>query len=131
MSTGPTGEDRHALNDVWAVTTAGCASGGSAMVCGRGRLVTRHAAWTERYSHAAAAHGGRMWVMGGAYRGRLGSSDVWSSGDGAVWTLATAQAGWAARAGHSAAGIVLSAAEVGWTAVDGKGSDFSARNLSD
>ena len=109
-------ESEGALNDVWLIRVEACASptSGQAM-CGSGQLVTRHAAWAGRYSHAAAAHGGRIWVLGGAWSGRLGSNDVWSSLDGADWIMATAQAGWAARAGHSSAGLVLSAAELdGW-----------------
>ncbi len=49
--------------------------------------------------------------MGGAWSGRLGSNDVWSSSNGRDWVMATANAGWAARAGHSSAALVLLAAE--------------------
>ena len=54
------------------------------------------------------AFGGRMWLMGGWYNGRLpghsASNEVWSSRDGANWTQVTSHAGWTPRL---AAGAVV------------------------
>jgi hypothetical protein len=45
--------------------------------------------------------GGRMWMMGGWYKGRLpghsASNTVWSSRDGKDWKQETARAGWSPR----------------------------------
>jgi len=58
------------------------------------------APFSPRYTHGAvvfdAGSGPRMWVIGG-YDGTSYFNDVWSSADGANWTQATADAGFAPR----------------------------------
>jgi hypothetical protein len=67
--------------------------------------VTKKAAWSNRYDHAAVAFDGKLWVIGGYDSGRtLGDSyleDVWNSTDGERWSLVTASAPWKGRRGHS------------------------------
>ena len=62
-------------------------------------LETSGADWSMRYKHQALSHNGLLYVLGGYERdeSRYGSSslnDVWSSGNGASWTLETANAEW-------------------------------------
>ncbi len=69
------------------------------------RLMTRHAQWGRRCSHAAAVFNGRMWVMGGTWvDGTLRqcySNDIWISSNGAEWTF-VGLAPWSPRADHAA-----------------------------
>lgn len=69
--------------------------------------VTDTAPWKHSDLPMTVVHNGRMWLMGGWYNGRLpgreASNEVWSSENGADWTLATSAAGWSPRL---AAGVV-------------------------
>ena len=62
-------------------------------------LETGGADWSRRYEHQALSHNGLLYVLGGYERGesrhsRSSLNDVWSSGNGASWTLETANAEW-------------------------------------
>jgi len=61
--------------------------------------VTEQAPWPARAYHAAVAHDGKMWVMGGGnYVPEYAAHhDVWSSIDGKNWTRETAAAPWHER----------------------------------
>lgn len=64
-----------------------------------------NAGWGERYLAAVAFFDGRLWVLGGRngpVRNADFRNDVWYSTNGTDWTLATANAGWSPRAGHTA-----------------------------
>ena len=66
---------------------------------------TRSASWRPRLGAGGAVFGGMMWILGGVERYFDGAeqhllNDVWSSTDGAHWTLETAHAPWAGRAFH-------------------------------
>ena len=56
------------------------------------------AAWPARAMHGMVALGGRLWVLGGLdltsgpAPQRQILNDVWTSGNGAVWSVATLQA---------------------------------------
>jgi hypothetical protein len=67
--------------------------------------VTKKAAWSNRYDHAAVVFDGKIWIFGGYDSGRLkGDSyleDVWNSEDGKEWTLVTESAPWNGRRGHT------------------------------
>ena len=70
--------------------------------------VTKNAGWSPRVAAATVVFKKRMWMLGGTesyYFGDASSvkNDVWSSADGATWTLATARAAWSPRAYHQAA----------------------------
>lgn len=70
---------------------------------------TEKAPWTARDSFASVVFEGRIWVIGGRrMEGRSDDdpmsdvlNDVWYSSDGENWTLATEEAQWSRRAGHS------------------------------
>ena len=66
--------------------------------------VTDSAPWGGRSYHASTVHQGRIWVLGGVCPGPNGRlrNDVWSSSDGAKWTLLGASAGWTPRMGATA-----------------------------
>ena len=96
---------RPCLNDVWS------SADGETW-----ELETADANWSDRYSHQALSHNGRLYVLGG-YGGDDGSNcqsgainnsgnrrlnDVWSSADGKTWKLETANANWSARNFHQA-----------------------------
>ena len=62
-------------------------------------LETGGADWSRRHGHQALSHNGLLYVLGGYERGESWNSssslnDVWSSGNGASWTLETANAEW-------------------------------------
>jgi hypothetical protein len=67
--------------------------------------VTKKAAWSNRYDHAAVAFKGKIWIFGGYNSGRLQGDtyleDVWNSSDGKEWTLVTDSAPWKGRRGHT------------------------------
>jgi hypothetical protein len=68
------------------------------------------AAWTPRTAAAAVVFKDRMWLLGGTENYYFGDekslkNDVWSSTDGKVWTLATANAAWSPRAYHQAVAL--------------------------
>jgi Kelch motif len=71
-------------------------------------LVTKEAPWKHSDLPMTLVFNDRMWLMGGWYNGRLpgheASGEVWSSTDGATWTLATKTASWSPRL---AAGAVV------------------------
>ena len=77
------------LRDVWSSLN------GLEWVC-----KTANAGWTARDMHAAVAHNGRIWVIGG-YDGEC-RNDVWSSANGIDWACATPAAEWAPRAALAA-----------------------------
>ena len=96
---------RPCLNDVWS------SADGETW-----ELEAADANWSDRYSHQALSHNGRLYVLGG-YGGDDGSNcqsgainnsgnrrlnDVWSSADGKTWKLETANANWSARNFHQA-----------------------------
>ena len=98
------------------------------MMCGPRRMVktgvreTDDAGWTQRYSHQALSHNGRLYVLGGygyppivndpsagricvvqAYRCYPDYlNDVWSSADGKNWMQETDDAEWFRRSWHQA-----------------------------
>jgi leucine-zipper-like transcriptional regulator 1 len=59
---------------------------------------TRHAAWSDRESHASVVLKDKMWVIGGHNR----PGEVWSSPDGMRWTCETDSAGFGERDDHEA-----------------------------
>jgi hypothetical protein len=86
------GSDR---NDVWS------SSDGRTWI-----QVTGAAPWSGRADHTSVVMGGKMWVMGGTDlrydpSQREPKNDVWYSADGADWTLATSDAVWEPRSGHT------------------------------
>ena len=88
-----------------------------------------YAAWPGRYGHQAVSHNGRLYILGGAYRQIYGDysyyNDVWSSENGANWTLETVNAGWSASSSHQVVShngrlyVLGSDADV-WSSTDGK-----------
>ena len=64
------------------------------------QLVTGQASWPARGMHGLLAFRGRLWVLGGLVltpgvdAQRQSLNDVWFSGDGATWSVATLQAIW-------------------------------------
>lgn len=87
------GTDKSLRNDVW------CSSDGKEW-----KEVTAAAPWPPRAYHAAVAFDNKLWVFGGGnylpeYKG---FNDVWSSPDGAHWTLVTPAAPWPPRIWFSA-----------------------------
>lgn len=69
--------------------------------------ITPQAGWSPRLAAATVVFQNKIWVLGGTedyYFGDESSlrDDVWSSPDGAHWTLETAHAGWSPRAYHQA-----------------------------
>jgi hypothetical protein len=67
--------------------------------------VTKKAAWSNRYDHAAVAFDGKLWIFGGYDSGRTKGDtyleDVWNSTNGKDWTLVTDSAQWKGRRGHT------------------------------
>lgn len=66
------------------------------------------AQWSPRTAAALVEFKGKMWILGGTENYYFGTqkslkNDVWHSGDGKTWTLATAAAPWPPRAYHQAA----------------------------
>jgi hypothetical protein len=63
--------------------------------------VTREAPWIHSDLPMTLTFRDRLWLMGGWYNGRLpghsASHEVWSSADGATWSLATRGAAWSPR----------------------------------
>ena len=81
------------LNDVWSLGTAPNAAWTRA---------TASAGWTARYTFGLVDYNNKMWVFGGNKIGTLPivslhTNDVWSSNDGANWTLVTNNAGFEGR----------------------------------
>jgi N-acetylneuraminic acid mutarotase len=68
-------------------------------------LATAEAAFVGRKHHASVVFNDKLWVIGGAYVESASyykdRNDVWYSNDGASWVLATAEAGFSGRSGHS------------------------------
>jgi hypothetical protein len=67
--------------------------------------VTKEAAWSNRYDHAAVAFDGKLWILGGYDSGRIKGDtyleDVWNSTNGKDWNLVTDSAPWKGRRGHT------------------------------
>lgn len=67
--------------------------------------VTKKAAWSNRYDHAAVAFNGKLWVFGGYDSGRRNGDtyleDIWNSANGKDWTLVSDSAPWKGRRGHT------------------------------
>ncbi|HER07904.1 MAG TPA: hypothetical protein ENO20_03245 [Bacteroides sp.] len=67
--------------------------------------VTDEASWCNRFDHTSVWYGGRLWIMGGYNPGKVKGDtyleDVWSSADGAEWTLVNPSAPWLGRRGHA------------------------------
>lgn len=84
------------FNDVWSSSN-----------CVNWTRVTAAAPWAGRgLIYGSAVFKGRMWVIGGGrYRApdaaAVTYNDVWSTEDGANWTLHTANAPWSPRRSHS------------------------------
>ncbi|MBM3280330.1 MAG: galactose oxidase [Candidatus Handelsmanbacteria bacterium] len=103
------------INDVW------CSADGVNWA-----QVTPQAPWGGRNLPCALVHGGRMWLLGGfapkdkATNRFPAYNDVWSSANGADWTL-VAQAPWSAR---GAAGAVVFDNKM-WVLGGFDGTDFS------
>eukprot|EP00752_Nemacystus_decipiens_P001338 g1328.t1 len=79
------------LHDVWKSTE------GTAWV----RLLER-APWSGRDGHAALAHNGAIYLMGGTQDPRNNFSDVWRSVNGREWVQVCRQAPWQGRWQHAA-----------------------------
>lgn len=65
-------------------------------------LVTPEAAWSARLGMGMAVFKGKMWMFGGTasfyeYNDETMKSDIWSSEDGATWTLEADDAPWGKR----------------------------------
>ena len=58
---------------------------------------TENAPWGPRDMFRSVVYNDKVWLFGGSSK-----NDVWSSTDGANWTLVNASAGWSARDGHEA-----------------------------
>jgi hypothetical protein len=87
------GDERSLKNDVWS------------SVDGKlWRQETSNAPWSPRAYHAAVAHDGKLWVMGGGnYVPKYHAlNDVWCSTDGVSWERATEKAPWDPRLWFSA-----------------------------
>jgi len=86
-----------------------CSSSSKQMTDGAGTAawaaVTSHAAFPARMSHVALSFQDRIWIMGGEGTDGAERNDVWSSDDGATWTMATGAASWSPRG--LAAGVVF------------------------
>ncbi|MBI5092772.1 MAG: carboxypeptidase regulatory-like domain-containing protein [Candidatus Hydrogenedentes bacterium] len=81
-----------------AILAALWASQSHAEVGANWKLVRAEAEWPARFAHGSVVHGGKMWVMGGAFDTNANSlNDVWSSSDGIAWTQVTSAANWPAR----------------------------------
>jgi len=71
-------------------------------------LATAHASWSPRMGHSALVYDNKMWVIGGDAEAPMNrfkaeiKNDAWYSTDGRTWVLATANASWSPRWGHSA-----------------------------
>ena len=69
---------------------------------------TAHANWSPRSGHSVLVYDNKMWVIGGDAEAPMNQfkiefkNDVWYSVDGRTWVLATANASWSPRWGHSA-----------------------------
>jgi hypothetical protein len=81
------GDDR-TLNDVWSTENG----------FNWTRIVS-NAPWKPRAFHAAIAHNGRLWIIGGGYWAKrpLLFGDVWSSQDGIEWKEHATEAAWSGR----------------------------------
>jgi hypothetical protein len=93
-------EDEHRYSDIWH------SSDGANWQ----QVTRREPAWAPRgMIGGSAVFQDRIWILGGglydtpAHPGRVFYSDVWSSGDGAEWTLHTPAAPWVARQYHEVA----------------------------
>lgn len=66
-------------------------------------LTVEAAAWEPRRSQTVLSYDGRIWLLAGRLGGRTDvfKNDVWSSADGASWSLETGSAAWAPRRGHT------------------------------
>jgi hypothetical protein len=64
---------------------------------------TNHSGFEAREGHAVLEFNGRMWLFGGRGTSNAPLNDVWSSSDGANWTLETQSAAWPARSHFAAA----------------------------
>ncbi len=66
------------------------------------KMLTGNAPWKHSDLPFTTVFKNRMWLMGGWFNGRLpgysASSEVWHSGNGKKWKLATATPGWTPRA---------------------------------
>ncbi len=83
------------LNDVWY------SNNGS-----NWQLVTSNAGFSPRWAHTSVIKDFKIWVIGGTSDGQTGLNDVWYSiwyeGTGGVdWELATGNAGFSGRWGHT------------------------------
>lgn len=66
---------------------------------------TSNAGWGERYLASVTFFDRKIWVMGGRngpVKENDFRNDVWYTSDGSNWKLATPNAGWSPRAGHTA-----------------------------
>lgn len=63
-------------------------------------LVTDQAPWRGRGAAGGVVFRGRMWVMGGAGKGKF-LNDIWSSDDGVHWILEVETAPWSKRTLHN------------------------------
>lgn len=77
-----------ASNDVWTATNAATTW----------TQVNDDAEWGYRAYHGSAVHDGKMWLIAGESGGTY-YNDVYSSTDGATWTLVTGETGFSTRDG--------------------------------
>ena len=67
--------------------------------------ITKKAAWSNRYDHAAVVFKGKMWIFGGYDSSRMKGDtyleDIWNSTNGKDWTLVTDSAPWKGRRGQT------------------------------
>ncbi len=71
------------------------------------KQITAYAGWSPRVASGIVNFKGKMWILGGTENYYFGTdhhlkNDVWFSGDGKKWELATANAGWSPRSYHAA-----------------------------
>src|SRR4051812_35126739 len=90
-------------------STFACSSSSKQATDGAGTAawaaVTPHAAFPPRMAHVALSFQDRIWIMGGEGTDGADRNDVWSSADGATWTMETGAASWSPRG--LAAGVVF------------------------
>jgi len=103
---GPSGQGRKFLNDVWA------SADGS-----QWELITANASWSARSGARLVVFGGKLFLVAGevGFTPDTQDGDIWTSVDGKDWILLTPTPGWSKRSGH---GVVVAGNELlviaGW-----------------
>ncbi len=91
---------------------------------------TKKANFTPRSSHTLSTFKGRMWLIGGqnTFQGNELNKDVWVSGDGKNWSLATANAPFGEVANHTTVVHDNKLWVIGGYGEDQKSSNYNFRN---